>query len=54
MTEIKLYQCEACGKIYTGKSKVIECEKHHATGLKISDCKYPGMNVWWSFSVKKP
>lgn len=52
MKEVKLYQCEVCGTRYADKLKAKECEKYHATGLEIIDCKYHGMNVCGNFPVK--
>lgn len=40
MKELKLYQCEVCGTEYSDESKAKECEKYHATGLRISGHKY--------------
>ena len=45
MKELKLYQCELCGTRYADKNEAKKCEEYHAKDLKISGCRYNGMNV---------
>ena len=44
MKELKLYQCEVCGRQYADKLKAKECEKYHVKDFEIVKRDYRGIN----------
>lgn len=45
MKELKQYVCEKCGTVYADKNACQECEKQHATPVKIVGSKHYSKKV---------